>query len=106
MIPDSQLDELLALAEKATPGKRDVVSDLPTYAIMAAGGHRIVQTLNQNDGIRSGRLPTVQQCVHRHSDGIEYINDANFIAALSPETIRALIEELKELRFRIASLEK
>lgn len=92
MIDDKKLNHLLALAEKATPGERSwaIIDHGPfgeTEFLALKGGHNAVI------GVLRGQIAVEK-------------DDAVFIASCSPETIRALIEELKELRFRIACLEK
>lgn len=98
MIDDAKLNELLALAEKATPGKRKWTGD---------GVPDFFGSLDVEVG--PGWVKPIASAVADH-DNDGWINihpkDAAFIAALDPETIKALVEEVKEKRFRLASLEK
>lgn len=76
MIDDAKLNELLALAEKATPG--------PYWA--------------------EGREVFVRPSLAYNIPDTEH--DAKLVAACDPATIIAIVQELKEKRFRLASLEK
>lgn len=86
------LDELLAIAAKASAGPWMVATDLPAYAIMAlnpdgTGGHRVVQTPNQNNYRRFGSANAW--------DGISSVSNADFIAAFNPALVTDLINRLK-----------
>lgn len=85
------IKEMREAAEKATQGEWVVVSDLPSYAIIARVGTgpfypRVVQTENQ--------------AMFKHSEwrgGIESDVNANHIATSSPENVLKLIEYVEEL---------
>lgn len=94
-VSDERLNEIIAGCDGVTPGPWMPASDLPAYAIMALtaegkGGHRVVQTPNQNN--------------YRHFgpsngwDGISSYTNAKHIANCDPATIQSMAEELLELR--------
>ena len=97
---DAKLDELLALAEKAARGSWTV--ELP-HETSQEGYVRIAETapfakvwtyVTREEWDRLRAEPG--RCFFRHNE--ECTNDAKFIAALDPATIRALVQEVKDWR--------
>jgi len=74
MIPDAKLAELLALAEKATPGPWNTLSWQMILQLLATRGNLADKLVTNTE------------------------NDGAYIAAVHPETIRALVQELQARR--------
>lgn len=88
---DKSLDELAALAEKATPGPWTTQKNgnhLRYALIWRPDGHAVAQALG----------------VNFHSESSNAESDAAFMAACSPEKIFAMIEEIKSLRQEVQRL--
>ena len=97
MIPDSQLDELLAKAGEGDAGRTHMgckLHEYNDYDYLSAS----CEPYNDHGITRTSRI--VVDASGEHTQGWIGVgsDDAAFIAACSPETIRALVEEVRSLR--------